>query len=66
MRKVVRAIFRGQDGSLGYEKNKEYTIAVSQETGKNIKIERYADATGQCEYSNVNLFLENWDNIRLA
>jgi hypothetical protein len=61
----IKAIYRGQDGSLGYERNKEYSLAVYTETGKPITIIREENGSaGQCEYSNMGTFLENWDNIR--
>lgn len=59
----VKAIFRGQDGSCGYNKNKEYTLLIEHQTNSNIKIEN-ADGGGFCDYGSIKSFLKNWDNVR--
>lgn len=59
---VVKAIFRGQDGSLGYETHKEYTLIVSQ-SYDDIHIERNGGG-GECDYGSIMSFINNWDNIR--
>lgn len=59
----VKAIFRGQDGSCGYETNTEYRLIISYEN-KYIHIEAEAGNRGWCDYNSILAFLNNWDNIR--
>ena len=61
--KVVKAIFKGTDGSLDYEKNKDYELIIRHINGENIIIERI-DGEGLCQYNSLISFLDNWDNIR--
>ncbi len=60
----VKAIFKGQDGSLDYKHNMEYKLTITLDEEKNINIERFDDGYGQCGYSSMLTFLDNWDNIR--
>lgn len=63
--KKIKAIFKGQNGSCGYETNKEYTLCIHHHVNMYIQIE---DATGggyNC-YGSFVSFLENWDNIRVV
>jgi hypothetical protein len=66
---TVKAIFRGQDGSCGYETNKEYELLINYGKNNVLWIERemndFATNNGYCEYGSVISFLENWDNIRV-
>lgn len=59
----VKAVFKGQDGSCGFTKNKEYQLFVGKRANGNIKVN---DKTGRlyCEYSSLIKLLENWDCIR--
>jgi uncharacterized protein YaiE (UPF0345 family) len=66
----IKAIFRGQDGSLGYRTNKEYSLNLEHKRGDNIsintaKIEEMNVLAGDCEYESMTSFLQNWDNIRV-
>lgn len=67
MTKKITATFTGQDGLLGYETNKEYTLMIGVSNNKLI-IERMNDEKrtfeGFCEYGSVLSFLANWDNIK--
>lgn len=63
----VKAVFKGENGSSGYETNKEYTLMVCH-GNLNIHIENREASSfgnGYCEYQSINSFLENWDNIRV-
>jgi len=62
----VKAIFRGQDGSCGYEHGKEYTILISHsDKGRGlIDIVTAGDDGGYCSYNSICAFLRNWDNVR--
>ena len=62
MRKV-KAVFKGANGSCGYETDREYTIYVESNT-TGIIIRRNRAGWGVCQYTNIEKFLENWDNIR--
>ncbi len=66
--KKVTAIFRGHNGSCGYQTHTEYRLSVSHESGSKIKIVRVKDNCikdgGECEYESMLTFLENWDCIR--
>ena len=62
--KKIKAIFKGTNGSCGYETNKEYTLYIESNTS-GIIIRRNRDGWGICQYSNIEKFLENWDNIRV-
>ncbi|MEK6829064.1 MAG: hypothetical protein AABY15_02975 [Nanoarchaeota archaeon] len=59
---LITAKFKGQDGSLGYETGKPYTLKLSHSGGYNIQIER-ATGGGDCEYQSMISFLNNWDEI---
>jgi hypothetical protein len=63
--KKVNAIFKGKNGSCGYETNKEYTLIIKHQNNSEIQIERFLGG-GCCEYSSMVSFLENWDNINLT
>ena len=61
--KKVRAVFKGKDGSVNYEKDKEYDLIIT--TSDNfIKIEKLLGG-GECTYGSFIKFLDNWDNIRI-
>ncbi len=67
----VKAIFRGQDGSLGYSANKEYPLNLRHTKGNNISITTYEmfemnTIVGECEYESMTSFLKNWDNVRIV
>lgn len=57
----IKATFVGADGSLGYEKGKEYDLKI--ESYSQPVISR-TDGTGECKYNNFRAFLRNWDNIK--
>lgn len=61
----VIAIFKGQNGSCGYETKKEYTLVIRHHIGALIQIEDI-NGGGWCEYGSMVSFLENWDNIRAS
>ena len=59
----IKAIFKGTNGSCGYELDKEYNLYIESNTS-GIIIRRNRKGWGICIYSNIEKFLENWDNIR--
>lgn len=62
--KKITATFKGDNHSLGYITGNEYKLTISQNVRqRTISIHR-EDGTGQCEYSDTLLFLENWTNIK--
>jgi len=69
---IVRAIFRGQNESCGYDKNKEYTLEIGQSNNEKHICIHIANGWGTKEeinrsrvaYDTINGFLNNWDNIR--
>lgn len=62
--KVIKAVFIGHDGSLGYSRGKEYLLIIHQKKSNgNICIMRKETKDGECEYSSLVNFLNNWDNI---
>lgn len=66
---VISATFIGQNGSLGYLTNKPYQLNITKSVSKkgNIKITRNVsppDPFGNCVYSNIETFLQNWTNIK--
>lgn len=63
--KKVKAIFKGQNGSCGYETNKEYTLIIRHEIKMYVQIEDIQGG-GWCEYGSMVPFLENWDNVRVV
>ena len=57
----VKAIFRGQDGSLGYSANKEYPLNLTT-----YEMFEMNTIVGECEYESMTSFLKNWDNVRIV
>jgi len=51
----IKAIFIGENGSLGYETGKEYELILIDST-----IKRRKDLTGVCPYRSIETFLANW------
>ena len=50
----IKAIFIGEDRSLGYRTGEQYELIVYRSWIKRI------DGTGLCEYSSLQSFLKNW------
>lgn len=64
---IIQAKFIGGDGSLGYEKHKEYFLStkmLKDDKGKKHFGVSRSDDTGLCFYESTEAFLNNWDNIR--
>jgi hypothetical protein len=59
--KIIKATFKGRDGSLGFKKDKEYTLTI-KETRYHIVIMELGTNL-YCEYSSIISFLDNWDHI---
>lgn len=58
----VKAIFRGQDGSCGFQTNREYQLEVMHDVNSYIRID---GGDGHfCDYQSFVSFMKNWDNIR--
>jgi NTP pyrophosphatase (non-canonical NTP hydrolase) len=65
--KTVLATFKGHNGSLGFETNKEYKIEIKKEENGYIHIHD-VDANHKrdmaCEYESIISFLNNWSSIK--
>lgn len=61
--KEVKAIFKGQNESMGYLTNHEYVLQIEEGERKSIRIHTRA-GNGECQYSSILTFLQNWDCIR--
>lgn len=66
-RTMIKATFKGEPGSLGFEVEKEHelTLEVSCQGKVTIMHNRPGTLIGYqlCEYSNFRKFLDNWKNI---
>jgi hypothetical protein len=62
----IKATFKGSNGSLGYELDKEYELILRHENGGKIFIIPAKQGTLRCPYSNMLALMRNWDNIRRA
>lgn len=64
--KTIRAIFKGRNGSFGFQSGKEYTLEISEyRFDRGIMIKDINRKDGDCEYSGIIAFLKNWDNIKV-
>jgi len=57
--KTVKARFKGNDGSLGFEKGKIYSLCVNQKVKGNIQIT--SGKKLKCDYNTIISFLSNWE-----
>lgn len=72
MTHLVKAIFKGEHLSCGYEKNKEYVLKIRQEGSDSFIYLEIANGYGtekeielsKVAYNTINGVLNNWDNIR--
>lgn len=62
----IKATFKGSNGSLGYEVDKEYDLILRHEVGQNILIIPTKPGAVRCPYSSMLALMRNWDNIRRA
>lgn len=75
-KKVMRAkgIFKGKNGSCGYETGKEYRLILQHTKKDNIIVESPDvphtrgqrtphDQDGYCEYGSLLAFLSNWEGV---
>lgn len=60
---IIQAVFTGQDGSMGYEKGRTYTLKVRSVQG--VSVQRL-DGTGKCPYQSLSAFLANWDQVKVT
>lgn len=61
MKQLVRAIFMGENGSLGYQKGRAYTLNVSQPEGsRSVFIACAENREGECPYDSIYHFFDNW------
>lgn len=75
----IQATFIGEDGSLGYEKNKTYELfLVYNEPNKFLQIISHGmldgrdfdfyiyrkPGIGYCPYKSIETFFKNWTNIK--
>lgn len=63
--KIVKAVFIGEDGSLNYEKDKQYTLKIehSQINRKIWATDMFGEGK-ECIYESVVAFLNNWTEIK--
>jgi hypothetical protein len=63
---VIKARFKGEEGSMGYKNDRVYDLRVIMNPGKfNLHIENL-DGTQQCPYSSIYSFLNNWDLVDIC
>lgn len=58
----ITAKFIGRNMSLGYVKNKTYTLKLNNYGGMSISL---LDGGAKCTYTSISAFLKNWSNITL-
>lgn len=58
--RLIRAIFNGEDGSMGYKKGELYFLELMERDGKYAVEIKRLDGTGYCPYSTYYSFLVNW------
>lgn len=63
--KKVRAVFMGQDKSLGYEYGKAYTLFIKKGAARDSILINKTDGSGDCIYESIISFLDNWDMINV-
>ncbi|MBK7362724.1 MAG: hypothetical protein IPJ01_10550 [Micavibrio sp.] len=56
----VKAIFKGQNGSMGFIKGKSYNLTLTKYKDGGLLAE---DDFNHCEYGSFIAFLKNWDNV---
>lgn len=56
---LISAIFKGENGSLGYQTGIKYSLIVYP-TSNNVA--RH-NGMGRCPYSSINKFFENWEMV---
>jgi len=61
--KIIKATFKGRNGSLGYITGKEYTLKIRELIDNSLLITDQNKKTNPCEYSGSLTFFENWTNI---
>ena len=61
---TITAVFKGQNGSLGYVTGKKYVLTLKQHIkSQAIWIVRQEDGHGECMYAHTIAFFENWTNV---
>lgn len=64
--KIITAVFKGQNGSCGYQTNKTYALKIKELPSSNIEIELAGgNEENMTEYSNIITFLDNWTEIKV-
>ena len=62
---TVTAVFKGENGSLGYLTGKPYTLWAMAGEDRFIIHRKYASVEDSiCEYPSLKTFLDNWEVIR--
>lgn len=61
--KKIKAIFKGANGSLGYQTGKQYDLLM-QPDGEKIFIMREGYPEGNCIYDGITPFFDNWTDIQ--
>jgi len=65
MKRIVEAVFVGQNGSLGYVHGKSYVLELEYFRGVTSMTMWSLSPSGRpCEYSSFLTFLDNWTNIK--
>jgi hypothetical protein len=60
------AVFVGEDGSLGYKKNRQYRVTLHTDP-KSKQIDLWSTEspeTSAVKYDSISSFLQNWDCVR--
>lgn len=75
MIKLIKAKFRGLNGSLGYKTDETYTLFFKTNEGFLFFAPRYPVeiwrashdrfSTGYCPYGSISKFIENWEVIEV-
>lgn len=56
---IVKAKFKGQNGSLGFFKGAIYWLKF--EANKKVRVTPVGDSGKPCLYDSLKLFLDNWE-----
>ena len=59
----VKAIFKGQNGSMGFVTGKEYTLKLNKDKDGGISIYDINDMSHFCDYTSFITFLNNWRDV---
>lgn len=61
---LLKAKFRGADGSMGFKKGLNYNISFEQKENRVVKIDTTTKPPLECVYGSVYSFFDNWTDIK--